>query len=46
MQLIGYGNPGRCDDGLGPAFAARVAAQNLPGIVSPRRSGSSLSMPR
>ena len=25
MQLIGYGNPGRGDDGLGPAFAARMA---------------------
>lgn len=32
MQLIGYGNPGRCDDGLGPAFAARMAARSLPGI--------------
>ena len=32
MHLIGYGNPGRCDDGLGPAFAARIAARNLPGI--------------
>ena len=30
MHLIGYGNPGRCDDGLGQAFAARIAAQNLP----------------
>lgn len=32
MHLIGYGNPGRCDDGLGQAFAARIAARNLPGI--------------
>ena len=32
MQLIGYGNPGRCDDGLGPAFAARIAARRLPGL--------------
>lgn len=32
MQLIGYGNPGRCDDGLGPAFAARIARRSLPGI--------------
>ncbi len=30
MRLIGYGNPGRCDDGLGPAFAARIAARGLP----------------
>lgn len=28
--LIGYGNPGRGDDGLGPAFAERIAAQQLP----------------
>ena len=32
MQLIGYGNPGRCDDGLGPAFATRIAERNLPGL--------------
>ena len=32
MQLIGYGNPGRCDDGLGPAFAARIEARGLPGL--------------
>lgn len=32
MHLIGYGNPGRCDDGLGQAFATRIAARNLPGI--------------
>lgn len=30
--LIGYGNPGRGDDGLGPAFARRIAALNLPGL--------------
>ncbi len=33
MQLIGYGNPGRCDDGLGPAFTARMAARRLPGLA-------------
>ena len=33
MHVIGYGNPGRGDDGLGLAFAARMAARNLPGIV-------------
>lgn len=30
--LIGYGNPGRGDDGLGPAFAQRIAAQGLPAL--------------
>ena len=33
MHLIGYGNPGRGDDGLGPSFAARIAARDQPGIV-------------
>ena len=32
VLLIGYGNPGRGDDGLGPAFAQRVAALNLLGV--------------
>ena len=32
ILLIGYGNPGRCDDGLGPAFADRIARRNLPGV--------------
>jgi hydrogenase maturation protease len=31
--LIGYGNPGRGDDGLGPAFARRIAALHLPGLT-------------
>ena len=31
--LIGYGNPGRGDDGLGPAFARRIAARGLPGVT-------------
>lgn len=30
IRLIGYGNPGRGDDGLGPAFAARVG--DVPGL--------------
>jgi hydrogenase maturation protease len=30
--LIGYGNPGRGDDGLGPAFAQRIADKKLPGL--------------
>lgn len=31
--LIGYGNPGRGDDGLGPAFARRIAERDLPGLT-------------
>lgn len=30
--VIGYGNPARGDDGLGPAFIERLAAMALPGI--------------
>jgi hydrogenase maturation protease len=33
ILVIGYGNPGRLDDGLGPALAARLEAQNLPGVT-------------
>ena len=29
ILIIGYGNPGRLDDGLGPAFAERVQALGL-----------------
>jgi hydrogenase maturation protease len=32
LLVIGYGNPGRRDDGLGPAFAARLEALRLPGV--------------
>ena len=32
VLVIGYGNPGRCDDGIGPALAARVADLDLPGV--------------
>jgi len=32
VLLIGYGNPGRGDDGLGPALAARMEARALPGL--------------
>ena len=32
MLLIGYGNPGRRDDGLGPALAGAIAAADLPGV--------------
>lgn len=31
--LIGFGNPGRQDDGLGPAFVSRVDALKLHGVV-------------
>lgn len=31
MLLIGYGNPGRGDDGLGPAFSQAMAVRALPG---------------
>ena len=32
ILLYGYGNPGRGDDGLGPALAAAVEEMGLPGI--------------
>ena len=32
VLLIGYGNPGRFDDGLGPALAAAVEEKRLPGV--------------
>ncbi len=33
VLLIGYGNPGRGDDGLGPALARRIEARALPGVT-------------
>lgn len=33
ILLIGYGNPGRLDDGLGPALADAVTAMKLPGVT-------------
>jgi hydrogenase maturation protease len=33
VLLIGYGNPGRCDDGLGPALAEAVERLHLPGVT-------------
>lgn len=33
VLLIGYGNPGRMDDGLGPALADAVEKLNLPGVA-------------
>ena len=36
MQILvmGYGNPGRLDDGLGPAFAERIQALAIPGVTA------------
>jgi hydrogenase maturation protease len=33
VLVIGYGNPGRLDDGLGPAFAAALEARTLAGVT-------------
>lgn len=33
MLLIGYGNPARGDDGLGPQFVERVTAEGIPGVT-------------
>lgn len=32
VLLLGYGNPGRLDDGLGSALAAKVERLDLPGV--------------
>ena len=34
VLVIGYGNPGRQDDGLGPAAAARIEALGWPGVTA------------
>ncbi len=33
VLLIGYGNPGRLDDGLGPALARLIEERQLPGVT-------------
>lgn len=33
VLVIGYGNPGRLDDGLGPALAAALEELKLPGVT-------------
>jgi hydrogenase maturation protease len=33
VLVIGYGNPGRLDDGLGPRLAAALEAAGLPGVT-------------
>jgi len=32
LLLIGYGNPGRLDDGLGPAMVEAIAGLEIPGV--------------
>lgn len=32
VLLIGYGNPGRLDDGLGPMLADAIALKQIPGV--------------
>ena len=32
ILVIGYGNPGRLDDGLGPGLAAEVERLDIPGV--------------
>jgi hydrogenase maturation protease len=34
VLLLGYGNPGRLDDGLGAALAAQVELLELPGVTA------------
>ncbi|MBN1787588.1 MAG: hydrogenase maturation protease [Sedimentisphaerales bacterium] len=33
ILLIGFGNPARADDGLGPSVAEKIEAQNLPNVT-------------
>jgi hydrogenase maturation protease len=33
ILVLAWGNPGRCDDGLGPALAARLEQIQLPGVA-------------
>lgn len=34
ILVLGYGNPGRLDDGLGPSFVDRIARLELPGVTA------------
>lgn len=34
ILVIGYGNPGRQDDGLGPTLVSRLADSHIPGVVT------------
>ncbi|MEI6148310.1 MAG: hydrogenase maturation protease, partial [bacterium] len=33
VLLIGYGNPGRLDDGLGPQLAVELGGRGIPGLT-------------
>ncbi len=33
VLVLGYGNPGRLDDGLGPAFAERIQTLGISGVT-------------
>ncbi len=33
VLIVGFGNPGRGDDGLGPVLAEEIAAARLPGVT-------------
>jgi hydrogenase maturation protease len=33
ILVIGYGNPGRCDDGLGPALSDKLERLHVPGLT-------------
>jgi hydrogenase maturation protease len=34
VLVLGYGNPGRLDDGLGPALVAALEARRIPGLTA------------
>ncbi len=34
IYVYGFGNPGRQDDGMGPAMIDKLEAENIPGIVT------------
>jgi len=34
ILVYGYGNPGRQDDGVGPALAEKIDALNIPGVLT------------
>ena len=44
ILVIGYGNPGRLDDGLGPAFAERIQAMELPSVTVESNTSLTLRM--
>ena len=34
ILVYGYGNPGRQDDGLGPALVERLEGEHIPGVAT------------